>query len=122
MTVALTEKHDNTGDIDLKDAYNIINSKPQTVADLVKRYDNLISYRDWREVFVPRNESLEMKVDLDMDNHFIYNVKKTINIDQTVNKGQMDAELNEKLNTFDAYQRLVHKDQPEVNANFDMNI
>ena len=76
LETALNDKHDNTGNIDLKDAYNIINSKPQTVAELVKHYDNLISYRDGREVFVSRNERLEMKADLDLGNHFTCNVKK----------------------------------------------
>ena len=41
LAVGLNQKHDNAGNIDLKDAYNIINSKPQTVADLVKHYNQL---------------------------------------------------------------------------------
>ena len=55
-----------------------------------------------------------METSLNMNDNFINNVKKAINIDQAVSKGQMDTELNKKLNTFDAY-------QPEVNANLDMN-
>ena len=61
-----------------------------------------------------------MKADLDMYDHFIYNVKKATNNDQAVKKGQMDVELNKKLNSIDAYQHLVRKNNPEVNVNLDM--
>lgn len=37
LTVGLNQKHDNTRNIDLKDSCDIINSKPQSVADLVKQ-------------------------------------------------------------------------------------
>lgn len=122
LETALNDKHDNTGNIDLKDAYNIINSKPQTVAELVKHYDNLISYRDGREVFVSRNDSLEMKADLDLGKHFIYNVKKAINDDQAVNKEQMDSELNKKLSSVEAGKVYLRQDgSKKMTGNLDMD-
>ena len=63
-----------------------------------------------------------METNLNMNDNIIYNVKKAVNNDQAVNKGQMDSELVKKLNSIDAYQRIVLKDQPAVNANLDMNI
>ena len=61
-----------------------------------------------------------METNLNMNDNFIYNVKKAVNNDQAVNKRQMDSELIKKLNSIDTYQRLVLKDQPEVNVNLDM--
>lgn len=42
LTVSLSQKHDNTGNIDMKDSYNIINSKPQTFDSLQNKYDSLL--------------------------------------------------------------------------------
>ena len=52
LTVGLNQKHDNTGDIYLKESYNIIKSKPQTFNFLKTEYDRLVSYEDVKEIFL----------------------------------------------------------------------
>ena len=44
--------HENNEDIDLKEKFNIINSKQQSFTDLTKNYDNLVSYNNVKDIFM----------------------------------------------------------------------
>ena len=55
-----------------------------------------------------------------MDNYEIVDLAPGTNQRDAVNKNQMDTELAKKLNTTDADQKLVIKNNPQVTANLDM--
>ena len=63
-------KHSTDQNIDLKQTYNVINSKQQTFGEMNATRDTLVSYEDVRDVFVSRKESVfPMETYLDMGNH-----------------------------------------------------
>ena len=86
-----------TKDIDLKDNFNIINSKQQSFTDLKANNDNLVSYHAAKDIFLSGKETLPMETSLDMNNNIILNVKNPNRIDQAVNKGYLDQALEQKL-------------------------
>ena len=65
--------HQVTKDVDLKELFNVTNSKQQTFEDLTANYDNLVSYNDAKNVFLSRKETFPMKAALDMGNQTIFN-------------------------------------------------
>ena len=66
---AMTDKHDNNQNIDLKGTYNVINSKQQTFGEMNASRNTLVCYEDVRDVFVSRKESVfPMATLLDMGN------------------------------------------------------
>ena len=67
--------HTSNQNIDLKENYNIINSKQQSFSHLTANYDNLVSYSDVKNIFLSRKETFVMQTALDMGNHQIFNVK-----------------------------------------------
>ena len=91
----LTSLHLSDKNIDLKEKFNITNSKQQSFTDLSAHYDNLVSYNDVKDIFLSRKESFPMQTSLDMNNHFIYNVKKPEEDDQEVNKKYVDDSSNQ---------------------------
>ena len=95
LDTAVGNKHSTDQNIDLKNTYNVINSKRLTYDEMGKNGGTLVCYEDVREVFVSRKESVfPMETYLDMGNQFIYNVKTPINIDQGVNKSYADTKLS----------------------------
>ena len=59
-----------TKNIDLKDTYNVINSKQQTFGEMNRSRNTLVCYEDVRDVFVSRKESVfPMQTHLDMGNN-----------------------------------------------------
>ena len=83
----MIDKHDDNQNIDLKDTYNVINSKQQTFNEMNASRNILVCYEDTRDVFVSRKESVfPMETHLDMGNNYIYNVKTSVNNDQGANK------------------------------------
>ena len=96
----MIDKHDNDQDIDLKDTYNVINSKQQTFNEMITNRKTLVCYKDVRDPFISRKESvIPMETHLDIGNNFIYNVKSPINNNQATSKGYVDGKLAKKLNT-----------------------
>ena len=81
-----TSSINQDGDIDLKEKYNIINLKQLSFQHLSANYDNLVSFNDVQDIFLLRKESFPMETSLDMNGHFIYDVKKPEKDDQGVNK------------------------------------
>ena len=84
---------DIKSDIDLKDTYNFINSKTNTIQELKKKSETLVNFEEVRENFVGIYEAFPMKTYLDMGENFIYNVKTPINIHQATNKGYIDSAI-----------------------------
>ena len=85
--------HEVTKDIDLKELFNVVQSKQQTYHDLGTHYDNLVSYNDVKNIFVSRKETFPMETALDMGNQTIFNVKDPTVDDQGVNKGYVDKKF-----------------------------
>ena len=72
LDTAMIDKHDNNQDIDLKDTYSVINSKPQSFNEMNTNRKTLVCYEDVRDVFVSRKESVfPMETHLDMGNNYI---------------------------------------------------
>ena len=91
LDTAMTDKHDN---IDLKDTYNVINSKRQTFNEMKASRNTLVCYEGVRDVFVSRKESIfPMAICLDMGNNYIYNVKTPISGNQGANKSYVDQHV-----------------------------
>ena len=92
LDTAIGNKHDNDQNIDLKNTYNVVNSKQQTFGEMNASRNTLVCYEDVRDVFVSRKESVfPMAIHLDMGNSCIYNVKTPINNDQGANKCYADT-------------------------------
>ena len=95
LDTAVGNKHSTDQNIDLKNTYNVINSNRLTYDEMGANGGTLVCYKDVREVFVSRKESVfPMETYLDMGNQFIYNVNTPINIDQGVNKSYADTKLS----------------------------
>ena len=86
LDTAMIDKHGNNQNIDLKNTYNVINSKQQTFSEMNASRNTLVCYEDVRDVFVSRKEPVFPKqTRLDMGNNYIYNVKTAVNNDQGAN-------------------------------------
>ena len=72
------------------------NNKQQTFEHLGASYDNLVSYNNVKNIFLPRKETFPMGAALGMGNNTIYNVKDPTITDQGTNKRYVDASLNGK--------------------------
>ena len=69
LDTAIRNKHDNDQNIDLKNTYNVVNSKQQTFSEMNASRNTLVCYEDVRDVFVSRKESVfPMAIHLDMGN------------------------------------------------------
>ena len=100
LDTAMIDKHHNNQDIDLKDTYNVINSKQQTFNEINTNWKTLVCYEDVRDVFVSCKESVFLiETHLDMGNNYIYNVKTPINNDQSAYNQYVDSALSKKVNT-----------------------
>ena len=67
--------HEVTKDIDLKELFNVVQSKQQTYHDLGTHYDNLVSYNDVKNIFLSRKDTFPMETALDMGNQTISMLK-----------------------------------------------
>ena len=100
LDTAMIDKHDNNQNIDLKNTYNVINSKQQTFSEMNASRNTLMCYEDVRDIFVSRKESVfPMQTHLDMGNNYIYNVKTPINNDQGANKSYADTKVTKSGDT-----------------------
>ena len=95
LDTAVGNKHGNDQNIDLRDTYDVINSKQQTFNEMNANRKTLVCYEDVGDVFVSRKESVfPMETYLDMGNHYIYNVKAPINNDHGANKVYVDTKYS----------------------------
>ena len=101
--VTLKKFSSTSGDIDLQEKLNVINSKQQNFSHLSTNYDSLVSYFDVKNIFLSRKETFPMEAGLDMRNFQIYNVKDPTVDDHGSNKryvdekhSQIQAEIDKK--------------------------
>ena len=64
-----------SGDIDLQEKFNVLNSKQRTLNELKTHYDSLVSFEEVKENFLSRVETFSMGTQLDMNHHSIVNLK-----------------------------------------------
>ena len=110
LDTAMIDKHDNNQNIDLKNTYNVINSKQQTFNEMNASRNTLVCYEDVRDVFVSRKESVfPMQTHLDMGNQFIHNVKTPVNNHQGANKSYVDQHIAKTGDTMSGDLNLGNK-------------
>ena len=77
-----------------------------------------ISYNTARNIFLSKKEGGSMLQSLDMNNHFITNIKDPVNSDHGVNKKYVDNQLVKKL---DKDTTIDMKDNAIINVKFPVN-
>ena len=77
-----------------------------------------ISYNTARNIFLSKKEGGSMLQSLDMNNHFITNIKDPVNTDHGVNKKYVDNQLAKKL---DKDTTIDMKDNAITNVKFPVN-
>ena len=77
-----------------------------------------ISYNTARNIFLSKKEGGSMLQSLDMNNHFVTNVKDPVNSDHGVNKKYVDSQLVKKL---DKDTTIDMKDNAITNVKFPVN-
>ena len=80
--------------------------------------DKAISYNTARNIFLSKKEGGSMLQSLDMNNHFITNIKDPVNSDHVVNKKYVDNQLAKKL---DKDTTIDMKDNAITNVKFPVN-
>ena len=80
--------------------------------------NKVISYNTARNIFLSKKEGGSMLQSLDMNNHFLTNVKDPINADHGVNKKYVDNQLVKKLDKDTA---IDMKDNAITNVKFPVN-
>ena len=88
---------DITADINLKNSYNIKNSKKRTFNQLKADVKSLVSYEEVKENFIGLNEAEAMQTYLDMGDNFINRVKTPTANDQASNKSYVDQTATNTL-------------------------
>ena len=110
LDTAMIDKHGNNQNIDLKNTYNVINSKQKTFSEMNASRNTLVCYEDVRDVFVSRKEPVFPKqTRLDMGNNYIYNVKTPVNNDQGANKSYVDTKVAKAGGTMSGVLYLSHR-------------
>ena len=67
--------HEVTKDIDLKELFNVVNSKQRSLNELKTHYDSLVSFEEVKENFLSRQEEFPMETQLNMNHNSITNLK-----------------------------------------------
>ena len=67
--------HEVTKNIDLKELFNVVNSKQRSLNELKTHYDSLVSFEEVKENFLSRQEEFPMQTQLDMNPNSITNLK-----------------------------------------------
>ena len=80
--------------------------------------NKVISYNTIRNIFLSKKEGGSMLQSLDMNNHFITNIKDPVNSDHGVNKKYVDNQLAKKL---DKNAAIDMKDKAITNVKFPVN-
>ena len=80
--------------------------------------NKVISYNTARNIFLSKKEGGSMLQSLDMNNHFITNIKDPVNLDHGVNKKYVDNQLVKKL---DKDTTIDMKDNAITNVKFPVN-
>ena len=67
--------HEVTKDINLKELFNVIQSKQRSLNELKTHYDSLVSFEEVNENFLSRQEEFPMQTQLNMNHNSITNLK-----------------------------------------------
>ena len=73
--MCLPHTHEVTKDIDLKELFNVIQSKQRSLNELKTHYDSLVSFEEVNENFLSRQEEFPMQTQLNMNHNSITNLK-----------------------------------------------
>ena len=101
---------DITADIDLKNSYNIQNSKKRTFNQLKADTESLVSYEEVKENFIGITEAEAMKTYLDMGDNYVYNVKNPTANNQASNKSYFDTTATNTMNAA----AMIHATKAEL--------
>ena len=101
---------DITADIDLKNSYNIQNSKKRTFNQLKADTESLVSYEEVKENFIGITEAEAMKTYLDMGDNYVYNVKNPTANNQASNKSYADTTATNTMNAA----AMIHATKAEL--------
>ena len=85
--------HEVTKDIDLKELFNVIQSKQRSLNELKTHYDSLVSFEEVNENFLSRREEFPMETQLDMNHNSITNLKDPQFGGEAATKSYADGKL-----------------------------
>ena len=83
--------HEVTKDIDLKELFNVIQSKQRSLNELKTHYDSLVSFEEVNENFLSRQEEFPMETQLNMNHNSITNLKDPVFGGEAATKAYVDA-------------------------------
>ena len=86
--------HEVTKDIDLKELFNVIQSKQRSLNELKAHYDSLVSYEEVNENFLSRREEFPMETQLNMNHNSITNLKDPQFGGEAATKSYADKKLD----------------------------
>ena len=87
----------SSGDIDLKDQFNVLNSKQRTLSQLKTHYDSLMSYEEVNRNFLSKVEEFPMQTQLNMNHNSITNLKDPVFGGEAATKTYVDKKDAKKL-------------------------
>ena len=86
--------HEVTKDIDLKELFNVVQSKQRNLNELKTHYDSLVSFEEVNENFLSRQEEFPMQTQLNMNHNSITNLKDPEFGGEAATKTYVDAILS----------------------------
>ena len=86
--------HEVTKDIDLKELFNVIQSKQRSLNELKAHYDSLVSFEEVNENFLSRQEEFPMQTQLNMNHNSITNLKDPEFGGEAATKSYADKKLD----------------------------
>ena len=86
--------HEVTKDIDLKELFNVIQSKQRSLNELKAHYDSLVSFEEVNENFLSRQEEFPMETQLNMNHNSITNLKDPQFGGEAATKSYADKKLD----------------------------
>ena len=99
LDTAIGNKHGNDENIEVKDTYNVINSKKRTLNQLKANDDSLVSYDEVEDNFVKLNEASTMGANLNMNSNKVANIGTATSGGDALNKTYADTKLPESGGT-----------------------
>ena len=85
--------HEVTKDIDLKELFNVVQSKQRSLNELKTHYDSLVSFEEVKENFLSRQEEFPMETQLNMNHNSITNLKDPQFGGEAATKTYVDATI-----------------------------
>ena len=86
--------HEVTKDIDLKELFNVVQSKQRSLNELKTHYDSLVSFEEVKENFLSRREEFPMETQLNMNHNSITNLKQPAFGGEAATKDYADSKLS----------------------------